>query len=403
MTELEDIMKKGRWIVGVSGGSDSMALLDMCYRAGIKTIAAHMNYQMRDTAKRDMDIVEEYCRQRDIPCCIKYQEEVCKHNFQDFARKKRYAFYHELIEKYHAQGVLIAHQMDDVLETFFMQEKRCSIPEYYGIKEDCDVMGCHVKRPLLGYTKEELNQYCQQNQIRFGEDESNFQRKYMRNRIRMDVIGNMTRREKEDVLKEIALRNQKRQEFLKQIKKFYKNWDHRIDSFMQLEEDHQLAVLDHMIYEAIHRHVSRKERKQIITSLSGGNFRRPIGNRIFQYSYGVLSMEKEEAGYAYVFHNVEYRKTPYFEIGANGQKIESLTLKESDFPITVRNARKEDRIRLRFGTKSVHRWFIDRKIPANERKIWPVVENAQGNIVFVVKIGCDIEHYSNNPTLFVLK
>ena len=54
-------MMNGKWIVAVSGGSDSMALLDQCIQAKIDVIAAHVNYQKRETAKRDMDYVKAYC------------------------------------------------------------------------------------------------------------------------------------------------------------------------------------------------------------------------------------------------------------------------------------------------------------------------------------------------------
>jgi len=78
-------------------------------------------------------------------------------------------------------------------------------------------------------------------------------------------------------------------------------------------------------------------------------------------------------------------------------------LQEDDFPITIRNAQAGDVIQLRFGRKKLNRWFIDRKIPKKERKIWPVVTNKDGIVILVPKIGCDIAHFSNNPTLFVLK
>ncbi|UPU38547.1 tRNA lysidine(34) synthetase TilS [Erysipelothrix sp. Poltava] len=80
-----------------------------------------------------------------------------------------------------------------------------------------------------------------------------------------------------------------------------------------------------------------------------------------------------------------------------------MTLSESDFPIMIRNARKGDSIKMRFGTKSLNRFFIDRKIPRHEREIWPVIVNSSQQIVFVVGMGCDEHHYSNNPNLFMLE
>ncbi|MCB6567872.1 hypothetical protein LI169_22730, partial [Desulfovibrio desulfuricans] len=54
-------LEKGTYIIGVSGGPDSMALLDMCRTEGLRLVVAHMNYQKRDTANRDMELVRSYC------------------------------------------------------------------------------------------------------------------------------------------------------------------------------------------------------------------------------------------------------------------------------------------------------------------------------------------------------
>ena len=111
----------------------------------------------------------------------------------------------------------------------------------------------------------------------------------------------------------------------------------------------------------------------------------------------------EEISYSYVYDHAVFEKTPYFETAPHGTGVEAVTLQATDWPITIRNAQPQDAIQLRFGVKKLNRWFIDRKIPKKERKLWPVVVNAAGNVILVPKIGCDIAHFSNNPTLFVLK
>lgn len=403
MINFDKEILENKWIIGVSGGSDSMALLDMCYAAKIDIIAAHMNYLKRESADRDMQIVETYCKERNIPCHISFQREECTHNFQAFAREKRYHFYYELIKKYNAKGVLLAHQLDDVLETYLMQEHRHSIPEYYGIKETNTIMNCYVKRPLLEYTKQDLVCYCKEYDISYGEDESNYSRIYTRNRIRMDHINKMTYDEKLKLLEEIKCLNQEKETKQHQIIELYQLWNGEIAFLWELPLHQQEALIDMMIYETLHEHVSKKEITQIRSQLSHKHFRRKLHDYYIQSAYGKVMIVQEETKYSYVLEAISYLKTPYFAICDHGEVIQGITLKECDFPLTIRNVEKEDKIKLRFGTKNIHRWFIDRKIPINERKMWPVVENAQGNIIFVPKIGCDIEHFSNNPTLFVIK
>ena len=58
---------------------------------------------------------------------------------------------------------------------------------------------------------------------------------------------------------------------------------------------------------------------------------------------------------------------------------------------------------MRFGTKAVHRFFIDRHIPLYERRRWPIVENTRGEIILVPGLGCDASHYSTKPDFNVLQ
>jgi tRNA(Ile)-lysidine synthase len=83
--------------------------------------------------------------------------------------------------------------------------------------------------------------------------------------------------------------------------------------------------------------------------------------------------------------------------------VNSVTVRETDFPLTIRNVREKDRIRMRFGTKKVHRFFIDRRIPLCFRDSWPIAENAAGEIILVPGLGCDRNHYSIWPDFSVIQ
>ena len=188
MKSLANLSQQHVYVIGVSGGPDSMALLDMCRSYGLSFLVAHMNYQKRESAFRDEELVVNYCQRYEIPCYVKRQKKPCKGNFQAFARAERYHFYHELLEKYHGDAILLAHHLDDHLETYLMQMERGSKGVYYGIQEETVLYDCKVLRPLLSYTKQELLAYCIEHQVPYGFDESNFTDDYTRNRIRHSYI-----------------------------------------------------------------------------------------------------------------------------------------------------------------------------------------------------------------------
>lgn len=400
-------LKKGIYIIGVSGGPDSMALLDMCRLDGLHIIVAHMNYQQRNTADRDMEIVRQYCENYGISFVNRMQNKVCAGNFQAFAREARYAFYKEVLQQYHGDAVLLAHHLDDHIETYLMQKQRASIGEYLGIREETYIMGCLIIRPLLRYTKKELETYCAEHAILYGIDESNLSDHYTRNRIRHSYIDHMDEIEKLKLCKEIHSENHKLIELRKDCSAFLKTWDGSIQALHKLDSFFLNQVLIQFIYEQCGCHTTMQEIHTISQFIinKAKNWTRDIKTKYDIYNeYGKLCIDiKDDVFYEYKLYTLEYLKTPYFEVTHMGSTTEALTVTKEDYPITVRNVRNGDWIQMRFGTKKVNRWFIDRKIPKKDRKRWPVVVNAQGIIILVPKIGCDIAHFSNNPSLFVVK
>ncbi|NBJ65109.1 tRNA lysidine(34) synthetase TilS [bacterium c-19] len=403
---LKSINKNKRWIVAVSGGSDSMALLHMCVEAEIPIIAAHMNYQKRTTAQRDSDGVQSFCAKHQIPFELRIQEEPCRSNFQAFARKKRYEFFHELIIQYQAQGVLVAHQLDDHLETYLMQQEKGLIPHTFGLREQVEIFHCHVVRPLLAYTKSELEAYCKQHHVPYWLDESNLSDQYRRNQIRHTVIDSMSNSAKQALCEEIAAKNTLHQQYQQQATAFLMTWKYDCTALRKQTKTLQEYILQAWIYATCAKYISKKELETISALINQSNNQRRMIDQDYELhkEYDILYLiKRKEEAYAYTLPQLEYISTPYFSLTDQGEVIEGVTLQKSDFPITIRSYQPGDAITLRFGTKKLNRWFIDRKIPYIERKLWPVMVNAQGKVIFAVKIGCDIEHFSNNPSVFVLK
>lgn len=405
-------LKQQKWVVAVSGGSDSMALLHMCIQAGVQVVIAHVNYQKRETAKRDMEGVLAFAQKYQIPCFVmeveKYKE---KTNFQSQARELRYRFFAQIVKENDCEGVLVAHHMDDVLETYIMQKRSHRTPTQYGIKADVELFGVRVKRVLLDQSKAALKSYCIENDVPYYEDESNFSDAYERNRIRHSIIEKLNAKEKERLYDEMVSANKKWNEIKKEAQCFLSQYEDAVslDSFLQLHKEVQYTVLRMFIESKIEDIVlTKKALNDMILMLKNHkntNAMHTIKERIaLCKEYGYIRVEKlENEEFSYVLEKLEWLKTPYFEIAKEGKKIEGVYVEANDFPLTIRNAKEGDCIQLRIGTKKVNRFFIDRKIPHKERMKWPVVENKDGNVIFVSGIGCDIYHYSNNYSFFVLK
>ena len=378
-----------------------MALLDMSRKQGVYLEAAHMNYHHRDTANRDENIVRNYCRKHKIRFHkADFHDEEYKGNFQNNARIARYAFFKEICNKNSLDEVLVAHNLDDFLETYLMQKEKNIGVSYLGIKERNVIDGVNIYRPLLNYEKKKLEEYCIENNVRFGIDETNLLNGYTRNRIRHETVEKLSSIEKRKLYKDIKNLNKERENKINDAEKYLKG-----SSF---ETDYFLACPDLVLY--MHRHFPDKSEKSVNEMLRQI---KESGHCIFRgkdvlisKEYGFVNITDPVKEYEFVFNDpddIEFRKYGPFKISSKGTGFEGVTVKKDDFPITIRNYRPGDRIEMTYGRKGINRYFIDKKMRYYDRMMYPVVLNVCQNVILVPGIGCDIKHYSKKHNFFVIK
>ncbi|MCQ3907566.1 MAG: tRNA lysidine(34) synthetase TilS [Mycoplasmoidaceae bacterium] len=179
-----------KYIIAVSGGPDSMALLDL-FKSRIVGVC-HVNYHKRADSNKDAQIVINYCSDHSLPFAIKdvdkKQYRTSKqHNFQALAREIRYDFFVQCAKQFKCRNLLIAHNLNDFLETAIMQENRKSLNFYYGIKPLSKYKTLTIYRPLITELKSELEKYCKLHNIAYAIDSSNATDLYERNRIRKQM------------------------------------------------------------------------------------------------------------------------------------------------------------------------------------------------------------------------
>ncbi|CAG8455101.1 15933_t:CDS:10 [Cetraspora pellucida] len=133
------LAKNKLYILAVSGGPDSLFLLEKMRLAGYNLVVAHVNYHKRENSDYDEKIVKNYCQKYSLPCEI-YQVQDSEYNsisnFQDRARQIRYNFFQELAAKYQTKYIVVAHHRDDYRETYLLQKQKKSLVEYWDYATD---------------------------------------------------------------------------------------------------------------------------------------------------------------------------------------------------------------------------------------------------------------------------
>lgn len=180
-----------RLLLAISGGIDSMVMLDLFKKSGFEIAIAHCNFQLRgQESKGDQAFIEKYSEENNIPLFItqfdtKAFAEDFKLSIQVAARELRYKWFYELLESNHYDYVLTAHHADDNIETFLINLSRGSgLEGFTGIPIQND----KTVRPLLNFGREEILNYARQHAIKWREDSSNASDKYLRNKIRQEIV-----------------------------------------------------------------------------------------------------------------------------------------------------------------------------------------------------------------------
>lgn len=177
-------------LAGVSGGADSVALLHVLHAAKIPVAAAHVNYGLRgQESDDDEQFVSDLCAKLNVPLYTRRasttQLNELSRNFQEAARLFRYNFLSEVISKESISWKAVAHNSDDQVETVLINFLRGSgLPGLKGMSKRSG----HTLRPLLDFSRKEIEEYLQANEVQWRNDSSNERDDYLRNRIRHQVM-----------------------------------------------------------------------------------------------------------------------------------------------------------------------------------------------------------------------
>ncbi len=181
-------------IVGVSGGPDSVALLHalvgLQHELGLKLCVAHFNHCLRKTALRDQKFVQQLAENLSLPCRVEvWKRRNERGSLEELARLERIEFFRSLAAETKAAAIILGHTRDDLAETVLMRILRgTGLQGMRGILLERHVQGVCLFRPLLDVSKKEILVHLKKRRIPFCLDETNRQKKFLRNKIRMELL-----------------------------------------------------------------------------------------------------------------------------------------------------------------------------------------------------------------------
>jgi tRNA(Ile)-lysidine synthase len=178
-------------LLATSGGIDSMVMAHLFYKLKYEIAIAHCNFQLRGVQSfRDQKFVQDHAEVNETPIFVtQFDTESFAKDYklstQVAARELRYNWFYELLETENYDYILTGHHADDNIETFLINLSRgTGLEGLVGIPEQ----NYKIIRPLLLFSREEIVKYANENGIEWREDSSNASDKYLRNKIRHDLV-----------------------------------------------------------------------------------------------------------------------------------------------------------------------------------------------------------------------
>jgi tRNA(Ile)-lysidine synthase len=377
------------YLVACSYGPDSMALLHLIMKETKNIVVCHVNYHKRNISDLEEESLRLFCSENNLLFEKLDAPKNTKENFQSWARELRYDFFSEMFAKHKAEALFVAHQQDDLIETYLIQKQRNSRVNYYGIEPVIHMKNITIVRPLLSFSKQDLLDYCHENHVPFSIDVSNFELKYLRNKIRHQVVNKMTEIERYQILKEIASSNENLTAKKEEASKIISGQKEiAISTLLELSsEDFNEAIIQFVKQSAKYAPLSEKQlaeiRKVCLSKTPNIDIPLAIGLTLFkEYDTLVINEQVSSEAYSFVLEKPGTLETKYFDLDFTTE-AEDRNIHLEDYPLTIRTFEPKDRYEVDGNFCEVRRLFIDWKMPMRLRSSWPLVVNKDGIIIYI--------------------
>lgn len=389
--------KAKKFLLAVSGGSDSVALLRLMKESSFEIEVAHFDHALRETSSQDALFVRELCQKLNVPLYTRRVDVASiakerKWNIEDAARRLRYSFLGRTIKRAKADVLLTAHTLDDQAETVLMQLLR-GTAYLTGISE----VKKHVEkivRPLLNVSRQELQDYLAEVGQDFRTDESNFDTTKTRAWLRHEIVPRLEQRYptiKKTILR-LALLQQDQQVHFETISRKLINLgmdlsEAEIERVLKQDVAVQRQVIADLFTGIDFEHVEmiRGELK----SESPTTISLPF-NETASVAYGKIRnvSTSDYSSSSFPLETISFEKLDKYWLEQISQDVDFKKLKSFD-NLVFRSREPGDVIRLLGGTKKVSDLMIDLKIPKVDRHRFPLLASGK-NVVWIHNLATDI-------------
>ena len=397
--------KDSVYVVACTYGPDSMALVDMLQKEGIRPVVAAVNYNKFRHSSEDYVKLGIYCGSRNLPYEYldantlpedkKYKDGT---DFGDWARHTRYEFFREVYSKYDAAALVLSHQEDDLLEAYIRQKERNVKGDRYGYSTVYTAHGMMIIRPLLRYSREDLLAYDDENHVPYSLEEDNYENEYTRSDARK-IIAALSLIERDQLLEEMKFRNEDRAKLVSEVAtQIAEGEELNIRTLISMSQGEFTTTLSNYIhgFDPKARITPAKIaaiREFLLNEKIADSFKVADGCYIIkEYDKITVGDSFDELPYSYVLEAPGKLETDQFSLDFS-MGAEDRNIKAEDYPITIRTAVPADSFVCDHYLQPVRTLYSVWEMPVNLRYIWPVFVNNKGKIIYVPRFRHGFSEY----------
>ena len=410
-------------LLAVSGGKDSMAMLDLfaCFKDELKLniVVCHFNHSLREDADRDEKFVKTQCEKYGLKFYSKKEDVLLfsnenKLSIEEGARTLRYKFFDEIKRIENLDYIATAHNKNDLAETVIMRILRgTGINGLIGIQSERG----DLIRPILDFSRDEIENYIKENQIPFVEDETNFEDMYLRNKIRLNLFPILKNEYNPRILDSLSRLSNIAFDYSTISREYIASKEGEIWEFnkekilVDIEKlKHQSKSFRNIMYREFFEFISKdpdginykiiEEIDNLIFTKTGKYIE--IKNVIFKNEYNKLHIYEKNiftnfktdfyyenldfSLYSTKFFDIIIEQSCFEEFNKLKQNKDMLFINKRYLKLLkIRNRKNGDFLEFEFGKKKLKDIFIDEKISKDMRDNIPIFE-IKNDIIWVPNI-----------------
>lgn len=387
---------KKRLVVSVSGGVDSMVLLDFLRKMNLDLVVVHFNHQIRPESDLEASLVSDYCSKYNLSFNYFLLDFTTKTNFEEKARNLRRKHLEEVAKRVKTPYIFTGHHLDDLVETVLMKFTRGSnLLGYSGMEQITQDKDFIYVKPFLYISKDDLLDYANRNNLKHMTDNSNYTLDYTRNRFRNAIIP-ILKQENENLLTQTKQYSRQLLFAYKFIRENTLNYWKENDSiiisqFKKLNRAVQDDVICYYLEQNninINYRIIHRIRKTLLSSKPNQTISLSNNMQLVKFYEKAILKPKSE---------VYFKKIPT----EKGLKIETtfsystkrptsnkaisvkLNYNKLSFPLICRNRKDGDILEFNYGRKKLKKLLIDSKINYKERNDLIVITDSNNKILWI--------------------